>query len=57
MGRTSTDPIDPTNFKLRNVNGLRVCDASIFPHVPSTHPQSLVYASAEKLGEILLKER
>lgn len=56
MGPNSDDPVDPTTFNLRGVENLKVCDASIFPHVPSTHPQSLVYAAAEKLAELVLEE-
>ncbi|CEH16806.1 Glucose dehydrogenase/choline dehydrogenase/mandelonitrile lyase (GMC oxidoreductase family) [Ceraceosorus bombacis] len=43
-------PIDAQQFTLKGVDGLRVCDASIFPNVPSTHPQSWIFALAERLA-------
>lgn len=37
------------------VNGLRVVDASAFPHLPPGHPQSTVYMLAEKIADDILK--
>lgn len=35
-------------------SNLRISDASIFPTVPATHPQALVYAVAEKCADMML---
>jgi choline dehydrogenase-like flavoprotein len=48
--------VDPETLSLDAVRGLRVCDASVFPAVPSTHPQSLVVAMAEKLARQMRSE-
>ncbi|KAL6716706.1 hypothetical protein ACLMJK_006274 [Lecanora helva] len=37
------------------VDGLRVVDASAFPFLPPGHPQSTVYALAEKIADDVLK--
>ena len=36
------------------VEGLRVVDAAAFPFLPPGHPQSTVYALAEKISEDVL---
>lgn len=41
--------------KVIGVEGLRVVDASAFPFLPPGHPQSLVYALAEKISEAIQK--
>lgn len=43
--------------RVYGVQGLRVVDASSFPHLPPGHPQSLVYALAEKIAEDVLEGR
>ena len=40
--------------RVYGVGGLRVVDASSFPHLPPGHPQSTVYALAEKIAEDIL---
>lgn len=35
---------------------LRIADASIFPSVPASHPQALVYAVAEKCADMIVKK-
>ncbi|CAF9937390.1 MAG: hypothetical protein ALECFALPRED_007237 [Alectoria fallacina] len=52
----STDPkavIDPS-AKVIGVKNLRVVDASSFPFLPPGHPQSTVYALAEKIAHEIL---
>ncbi|PWY66518.1 alcohol oxidase [Aspergillus sclerotioniger CBS 115572] len=51
MGRAE-DPmaVVDTQARVLGVQGLRVIDASIFPFLPPGHPQSTVYAIAEKLA-------
>ena len=53
---TSTDPmavVDP-QARVYGVTGLRVVDASAFPFLPPGHPQSTVYALAEKIAQNIL---
>ncbi|UZJ52643.1 hypothetical protein CBS101457_001963 [Exobasidium rhododendri] len=52
MGPPGT-PVDPISMRIRGTSNLHVFDASVFPNVPSTHPQSLVFAGAEKVAEQL----
>ncbi|KAI0316861.1 GMC oxidoreductase-domain-containing protein [Amylostereum chailletii] len=40
-------------LRVHGVANLRIADASVFPSVPATHPQALVYAVAEKCAEML----
>ena len=42
-----------TDTKVYGVRRLRVVDASAFPFLPPAHPQSTVYALAEKIAEII----
>ncbi|KAI0052418.1 GMC oxidoreductase [Auriscalpium vulgare] len=43
----SSGVVDP-NLTVKGTRGLRIVDASIFPYVPSMHPQGLVYLVAER---------
>lgn len=40
-----------THARVFGVQGLRVVDASAFPFLPPGHPQSTVYALAEKIAD------
>ncbi|KAJ7204774.1 hypothetical protein GGX14DRAFT_368399 [Mycena pura] len=44
-----------TELRVHGISNLRISDASIFPTVPSTHPQALVYAVAEKCADMMLR--
>jgi choline dehydrogenase-like flavoprotein len=44
--------VDP-DLRVKNTVGLRVVDASILPRVPSTHPQGLIYAIAERAAALI----
>ncbi|RDB18616.1 Pyranose dehydrogenase 3 [Hypsizygus marmoreus] len=44
--------LDP-DLKVKKVSGLRVVDASIFPHIPSGHTQASVYVIAERASDII----
>lgn len=42
-----------SNLRVHGTQGLRVCDASIFPKLPSGHPTGAVLATAEKLADVI----
>ncbi|KIJ66562.1 GMC oxidoreductase [Hydnomerulius pinastri MD-312] len=41
-------------LRVHGIGNLRIADASIFPAVPATHPQALVYTVAEKCADMIL---
>ncbi|KAF2644128.1 glucose-methanol-choline oxidoreductase [Massarina eburnea CBS 473.64] len=54
MGRSNdTMAVVDTEAKVFGVEGLRVIDASSFPLLPPGHPQSTVYAYAEKMACVI----
>ncbi|KAL4897648.1 hypothetical protein BDV59DRAFT_190567 [Aspergillus ambiguus] len=57
MGRRQ-DPMAVVDSSARvyGVSKLRVVDSSSFPFLPPGHPQSVVYALAEKIADEILKE-
>ena len=58
MGRKNdTMAVLDSSARVYGVQGLRVVDASSFPHLPPGHPQSLAYAFAEKIAEDVLGGR
>jgi len=40
-------------LNVKNVVGLRVVDASVFPFATGGHPQAVVYAIAERMADII----
>jgi len=56
MGKSS-DPMAVVDSKARvfGVQGLRVVDASAFPLLVPGHPQSTIYALAEKIAEDIMR--
>jgi choline dehydrogenase len=56
MGKSS-DPMAVVDSKAKvfGVTGLRVVDASAFALLPPGHPQSTVYALAEKIADDIRK--
>ncbi|KAF9048624.1 hypothetical protein BJ165DRAFT_1461196 [Panaeolus papilionaceus] len=57
MGKSAEDG-DVVNSKLRvfGIDGLRVCDASVFPWIVSGHTAGACYATAEKLADEMKAE-
>jgi len=45
-----------SNLKVYGIEGLRVCDASIFPSIVSGHTAAAVFAIAEKFSDVLKAE-
>ncbi|GAB1725045.1 hypothetical protein NU195Hw_g6767t1 [Hortaea werneckii] len=57
MGKPSDSmAVLDSHARVMGVHGLRVVDASAFPLLPPGHPQSTVYALAEKIAADILRE-
>ena len=56
--RMGSDPnaVVDLNFKLKGIEGLRICDASVFPDQTSSNPQLTIMMLAEMLSSILTNE-
>ena len=54
MGR-ATDPhaVLDSELRVRGVRGVRVCDASAMPSIPTSNPHSSVIAMAERCAELI----
>jgi choline dehydrogenase len=55
MERIDEMDVVDSEAKVFGVDGLRVVDASIFPFLPPGHPQSTIYALAEKIADMIIE--
>ncbi|KAJ7583617.1 hypothetical protein C8J56DRAFT_213831 [Mycena floridula] len=53
MAPLSEDGVVDSRMKVHGIQGLRVCDASVFPSIVSGHTAGAVLALGEKLSDIL----
>ena len=49
MGSDPSVPVD-SKFRLKGIDGLYVCDASVLPSVPESNPQAMVQMLAKRLA-------
>ena len=54
MGTDAMSVIDPTTMKVHGVQGLRICDASVFPYVTNGNIYAPVMMVAEKAADLIL---
>ncbi len=53
MGSSPSNSVVDSRCKVHGVEGLRVCDASVFPTQVSGHPAAVIVAVAERLADII----
>ncbi|KAF9048236.1 GMC oxidoreductase [Hymenopellis radicata] len=53
MGSSPSNSVVDSRCKVHGVEGLRVCDASMFPTQVSGHPAAVVVAVAERVADII----
>ncbi len=54
MGTDAMSVVDPATMKVHGVDGLRVCDASVFPYVTNGNIYAPVMMVAEKAADLIL---
>ena len=54
MGTDEMSVVDPTTMKVHGIEGLRVCDASVFPYVTNGNIYAPVMMVAEKAADLIL---
>ena len=54
MGTDEMSVVDPATMKVHGVEGLRVCDASVFPYVTNGNIYAPVMMVAEKAADLIL---
>lgn len=55
MGTCALGSVLDASFRVKGVQGLRVCDASVFPEPIGAMPQATVYAIGEMCAELVAK--
>lgn len=53
MGTDDGAVVDPATLKVRGLDGLRVCDASVFPDVVASNIMATVIMVAERGAEFI----
>ncbi|KAJ3914770.1 hypothetical protein F5877DRAFT_82462 [Lentinula edodes] len=53
MSASEDEGVVDSELRVHGVNGLRICDASVFPSMVSGHSAAAVIATAEKLADVL----
>lgn len=54
MGTDSMSVVDPQTMRVHGVDGLRICDASVFPYVTNGNIYAPVMMVAEKAADLIL---
>ncbi|KAI0270601.1 aryl-alcohol-oxidase from pleurotus Eryingii [Gloeopeniophorella convolvens] len=52
--KDSSNGVVNPDLTVKGAVGLRVVDASVFPFIPTAHPQSAIYAFAERAAKLIL---
>lgn len=53
MAPEASGGVVDSKFQVYGVKNLRIVDASIFPFIPQSNTQSMVYAVAERATDVL----
>lgn len=49
----SSDGVVDPKLCLKGAAGVRIVDASVFPHIPAAHPQAAIFGIAEKAADMI----
>ena len=53
MGPDAADSVVDEDFRVRGVDGLRICDASVLPSIPTVPPYLTCRMFAERCSEVM----